>query len=110
MKPNWTKEELKTYVLIYCANADFSESDVELNHIKSKIENGNFDKIHAEFKTDNDYQSIDKIHNSLEDLNFSNEEKKGLLEETKALFMSDEKFDILERNMFKGLSRILKIQ
>ena len=32
---NWTKEDLKTYLLIYCANADFSESKIEIEFIKS---------------------------------------------------------------------------
>ena len=52
--PNWTKEELKIYILIYCANADFSESKLETEYIKSKIQTSNFDKIHAEFENDND--------------------------------------------------------
>ena len=110
MKTNWTKEELKIYVLIYGANADLSESKVELDHIKSKIETSNFDKIHEEFENDNDYQSIQKIQSSLEELKYSEEDKNGLLKEMKELFLSDDKYDILEKNLFKGLSHILRIQ
>ena len=47
--PNWTKEELKIYILIYCANADFSESKFEVDYIKSRTKTDNFKKNHAEF-------------------------------------------------------------
>ena len=49
MKTNWTEDELKAYLLIYCANADFTESKIEIDFIKSKILSSNFDKIHREF-------------------------------------------------------------
>ena len=110
MKTNWTKEELKIYVLIYCANADLTESKVELDLIKSKIETSDFDKIHEEFNNDNDYQGIQKVQSCLEELEYSEEDKNGLLEEMKELFLSDDKYDILEKNLFKGLSRILRIK
>lgn len=54
LHPNWTKEELKIYILIYCANADFSESKVERAFIKERIAHSDFDKIHAEYEGDND--------------------------------------------------------
>jgi copper chaperone CopZ len=107
-KTNWTKEELQTYVLIYCANADFTESKVEINFIKSEIEHSDFDKIHAEFEEDNDYQSIQKIQQAVEDLGYSNKEKNQLFEEIRTLFKADKKFDILEKNVLRGLKKILK--
>jgi len=105
---NWTKEELKVYILIYCANADFSESKFEVDFIKSKIKTNNFDKIHAEFEEDNDYQSIQKIQLSVEEHGYTNDEKNRLFGEIKELFLSDKKYDVLERNLYLGLSQILK--
>ena len=105
---NWTKEELKVYILIYCANADFSESKFEVDFIKSKIKTNNFEKIHAEFEEDNDYQSIQKIQLSVEEHGYTNDEKNRLFGEIKELFLSDKKYDILERNLYLGLSQILK--
>ncbi|MFT4663065.1 MAG: hypothetical protein ACI8XB_003358 [Patiriisocius sp.] len=105
---NWTKEELKVYILIYCANADFTESKFEINYIKSKIETSSFDKIHAEFENDNDYSSIQKIQSSMEQHNYNNEETDSLLAEIKELFLSDSEFDALEQNLFRGLKHILK--
>ena len=105
---NWTKEELKVYILIYCANADFSESKFEVDFIKSKIKTSNFENIHAEYEQDNDYQSIQKIQLSMEEHGYTNDEKDRLFGEIKELFLSDKKYDILEQNLYRGLSHILK--
>ena len=108
MKTNWTKNDLKTYILIYCANADFSESKIEIDFIKSKIKHANFDKIHKEFEQDNDFQSIQKMQAALKENNYTNAEKNQLIEDIKTLFLSDNNFDILEQNMLLGLKRIFK--
>lgn len=108
IKTNWTKEELEIYILIYCANADFSESKFEIDFIKSKTQTSNFEKIHDVFKKDNDYQSIQKIQSSIKDHGYTNEDKDILFKEIKALFLSDDKYDILEQNLYRGLSHILK--
>ena len=105
---NWTKEELKIYTLIYCANADLSESKIEVDFIKSKIQTSNFEKIHAEFEHDNDYKSIQKIKLSIEKHGYTNDETNGLFEEMEELFLSDNDYDIMEENLFRGLSHILK--
>jgi hypothetical protein len=108
MKTNWTKDDLKTYTLIYCANADFAESKVEIDFIKSKIKNANFDQLHKEFELDNDYQSIQKMQAALKENKFTDEETNQLIEDIKALFLTDNDYDILEQNMLLGLKRIFK--
>ena len=108
MNTNWTKEELNAYILIYCANADFTESKNEMDLIKSKIPTSVFEKVHHEFKKDNDYQSIQKIQSSLERLGFTNDEKNLLLFDIKKIFLSDDNYDILEKNLMRGLNRIFK--
>jgi len=106
MNTNWTEDELKAYVLIYCANADFTESKVEIDFIKSKILSSNFEKIHKEFEKDNDYQSIQKIQSTIERLGFSSAQKNDLLAEIKEVFLSDDKYDTLEKNLLRALSHI----
>lgn len=105
---NWTKEELNIYILIYCANADFSESKFETDFIKSKITTSDYGKIHAEYEKDNDYQSIQKIQSTIKTLGYSNEETNNLFSEIKELFLSDGNYDIMEQNLFKVLGHILK--
>ncbi len=106
-KTNWTNEELKIYILIYCANADFYESTFEIDFIKSKIRTSNFEKIYQEFKEDNDYQSIRKIQLSIKNQGYTDSDMDTLFKEIKELFLSDNKYDLLEKNLNRGLSRIL---
>lgn len=103
----WTREELKAYVLIYGAHADFVESKEEIEVITSKIGQNSYSKMHSEFQKDNDHQSISKINTTLERLGYTQNEKIALLLELKKLFESDGRFDITERNMFSALERLL---
>lgn len=103
----WTREELKAYVLIYGAHADFEESPEEIGLIVSKLGEEIYAKMHSQFANDNDHQSISKIQSSLERLAYSQNEKIALLMELKKLFKSDGDFDIQERNLFSGLERLL---
>ncbi len=103
----WTKEELKIYVLIYCANANYSESKDEKKFIKSRADTDEYIKMHAEFEKDNDFQSIQKIQTAMEHNNYSQEEKDELFGEVKAMFITDGEVDILEENIFRGLHHIL---
>jgi uncharacterized protein YlbG (UPF0298 family) len=103
----WTKEELKIYMLIYCANANFKESEDEIDFIKSKIESSDFKKIHKEFEKDNDYQSIEKIRAAVDRFGYTKDDTDELIKEMEGLFASDDDFDTLEQNMFLGLKHIL---
>ena len=103
---NWTKEELKIYLLIFCANADFTESKIEIDFIKSKTNSDFFDRIHKEFENDNDYTSIQKLRLALDRHNYSTDSIKGILDDVKDLFMSDGTFDPLEENLLRGLNHI----
>ena len=108
IETNWTKEDLKIYILIFCANADLSESKFEIDFIKSKIQTSDFEKLDKEFLEDNDYQSIQKIQSSIDEHGLSQDEIYSLFSEMKELFLKDNKYDILEKNLFRGLNRILK--
>lgn len=103
----WTKEELKIYTLIYCANADYFESQLEMNFIKSKVDESNFEKIYLEFKSDNDYMSVQKIKHTMENLGYSNEDKDKLFDEMRGVFLADGKYQSLEQNLHRALTNIL---
>jgi len=104
----WTKEELKIYTLIYCANADYFESRLEIQYIKSKVKQSDFDKIYAEFKSDDDFTSKQKINNSVERLGYTNQEKDLLFDEMRELFLSDGKYHSLEQNLHRALNNIIQ--
>lgn len=104
---NWTSDELKTYVLIYCANSDFDESNVELDFIQNKYGRSCLDKMHTEYDNDNDYQSIQKIASTVQRLKYTKEDIEYLMFDAKKLCLSDGKFDTLEHNLLLGLNHIL---
>ena len=104
----WSKEDLKIYLMIFCANADFQESTPELTFIKSQVHTSDFDKIHKELEKDNDYASLQKIQHAIKRLNCTQEEIDNLRLYMKELFMSDQKFDILERNLDRALDHLLQ--
>jgi hypothetical protein len=109
MKPittTWNKEELKTYLLIYCAHADFHESIVEMDYIYSKHPSGHFDAIHKEFEGDNDFISVQKITNTVERLELTPSEITALKNEIKLLFLADGEFDTQEENLLRGLTHL----
>jgi hypothetical protein len=107
MDSNWTKEELVAYVLLYVAHANFVESNIEKNIIISKVDMNTFQNIHDEFEKDNDYQSIQKIISGLKQHNYSKEDLDDLFVDIKLLFLSDGEYDVLEKNMFLYLKKIL---
>lgn len=107
-KTNWTHEELKGYMLLYCAHADFNVSQEEKEYIKSKVGVEKYQKIRKEFEDDNDYQQIQKIHNTIKRLEYSKEEIDEAFKSIKKLFLSDGDMDILEQNIYRGLKHLLK--
>jgi len=108
MTTNWTKNDLNAYLLIYCANADFTENVDEIDFIKKEVGEDLYKKMHKEFNKDNDYQSIEKIQYTLDEYNYTEKEIENLITEIQALFKADGDIDPLERILYKGLKRILK--
>ncbi|MEZ4875315.1 MAG: hypothetical protein R2793_07680 [Flavobacteriaceae bacterium] len=103
----WTKEELNIYILIYCANANFIESNEEIDFIKMKAKHSSFDKIHKEFEKDNDFQSLQKIQSAIERHGYTSKELETLYAEIKDLYLTDDDYGILEQNLLRGLKHLL---
>ncbi len=107
-KTNWTREELKAYILLYCAYANFVETKAEKEYIKSKVGEEEYLHIHKEFDQDNDYQRIQKIQDTVMRYNYSKNEIDRLFENIKKMFLMDGSIDILEKNIYRGLQHLLK--
>jgi thiosulfate/3-mercaptopyruvate sulfurtransferase len=106
-KTHWTKKELVAYILLYTAYSNFDEANTEKNVIISKVDMQTFQKIHNEFDKDNDYRSLQKIIQGLEEHNYNKDELQSLFTDIKILFFSDGEYDITERNMFLYLKKLL---
>ena len=105
---NWNKKELEAYLLFYCANADFVETEEEKKLIHDKVSDEVYTKMHLEFIKDNDYQRIQKIIDTSERLGLTKAEIDEFFNEMLEIFNADGKYDILERELYIGLKRILK--
>ena len=105
---NWSKNELRAYLLLYCANANFVKTKEETEQIKSKIDKDLYKLINKEFEGDNDYQSIQKIQSTIKRLEYDSEQIEVLIEDIKGLFLADGNYDQMEKTMFYGLNKILK--
>lgn len=108
MDTNWTKAEFKAYLLAYCAQSDYIETEEEKEFILDLVSSDTFKSVHHELKRDNDYQSIQKIQFNIEKFDYSNNEIETLLDDIKNLFMADGNVDILETNLFRALKKIIK--
>lgn len=107
-KTNWTREELKAYILLYCAYANFVETKAEKEFIKSKVGEEKYRQVHKEFDQDNDYQRIQKIQHTVTRYDYSKSEINRLFENIKKMFLADGSIDILEENIYRGLQHLLK--
>ncbi len=105
--PNWTKEELIAYILLYAAHSNTDEDNHERNVIISKVDMQTFQRIHDEFDADNDYQSIQKIIKGIEAHHYSKTDLNSLLSDLKLLFLSDGKFDTVERQVYQLIKKLL---
>ncbi|MCB0464840.1 MAG: hypothetical protein KDC78_04060 [Aequorivita sp.] len=107
-KTSWSRPELKAYILLYCANADFVETKEEKDFIKEKVGEEKYRHIHKEFDKDNDYQRIQKIQANVDRFNYSKNEIDRLFGDIKKMFLADGEIDILEENIYRGLKHLLK--
>lgn len=107
LNTDWTPEELQAYVCIFSMNADLEESPNEIIVIKQMVSEDTFNIMYKEFKGDNDYQSIQKIRNTIENLGYTKDQIQHIFNDMKSVFNTDNKFSILERNLALGLKRVL---
>lgn len=104
---NWTKHELKIYLLCLCANVDNVESVEEIELIKSKTDAATFEKMYSEFKADKEEISFEKIEDTIERLSYENMELITLKKEINEIFYADDKFPQKERNLDNILNNML---
>jgi len=107
---NWSQNEFKTYLFLYAANADYIVTETEEDIIKELVDIKHYHKLYAELKNDSDFQSIQKVIFNLKKFNYSKDDIENLLLELKELFLSDGKFNHLEKIMLKNLEKIFKMR
>tara|TARA_R100000935_G_C2836561_1_gene168449 strand:- start:428 stop:763 length:336 start_codon:yes stop_codon:yes gene_type:complete len=106
-KPKWSKNDLKIYILLLCANADTVETEDELYIIRSKIDPETYEKMYNEFSNDTEDLSFEKIKSSVAKHEFSNRELLHLKSEIREILLSDKKLGRGEQYLERILNNIL---
>lgn len=88
---DWSKTELKIYILLLCANADSKQKKKEIKLIKSKVRNDTFERVYKEFSMDEEDTSIEKIKDSIAQHEYSQMELMSLRKEVNQVFLADKK-------------------
>lgn len=104
---NWTKEELKIYILLLCAKADSLESPEEIRLIKSKTNPETFDKIYNEFRGDKMKKSLKKIEAAIAIHYYDDMELIDLRKEVRQVYLADKNYANKERYLDKILDNII---
>jgi hypothetical protein len=103
----WSKIELKAYILLLCANSDSKERKKELRVIKAKVDKETFDRIYAEFSKDDEDTSLEKIEASIAQHEYTHMELMSLRQEVTEVFLADKKLKSSERYLDRLLDNIL---
>ena len=103
----WSKEELQTYILLLCANADNNESENEIKMIKSKTDAETFERVYQEFSGDNEDERFEKIDAAIHLHQYSIIEISAFKREMYEIFFSDCNFSLMERNLDRILDNII---
>ncbi|WP_339610965.1 hypothetical protein [uncultured Planktosalinus sp.] len=104
---NWTKEELKIYIMLLCAKADGESSPEEIDLIQSKTSQEVFDKIYAEFKGDKKKKSLKKIDAAIGYHHYGVLELVELRKEIFNVYMADNEFCKKEKYLDNILDNII---
>lgn len=105
---NWSKKELKVYLLLLCAQTDSQQSHEEIDLIRRKTDSDTFDKIYQEFEKDVDEDTrIQKIESAVHKHEFSQMELADLKKEIHQLFHSDKNFSESEKYLDRILDNIV---
>ena len=104
---DWTREELKAYLLLYAANANYFETEEEKEVIMEMVNPETYKRIHRELDKDNDYQSIQKIQYNLKKFNYNLDGIDYLLEDIARVFNANGAYDDIDETIHLALRRLL---
>ena len=103
----WSKEELQTYILLLCANADNNETEEELAFIQSKVSMKTFVKMYELLKKDSEKKQLKRIQRAVEANEYTEMELAAFRREIQDIFLSDKHFKMREHRLQSVLDNIL---
>lgn len=104
---NWTKDDYRTFVLLYAANVDGELQEEEMELIESLEGEKRVKEIHKIASKLSDYECLNLFENEREKYYPGEAGKEELLKELSTLFKSDGKFTQFEQVVLRNLKRVL---
>jgi hypothetical protein len=104
---NWTKQELVAYILLFVAHSDLKETKDEHEYILSRVDLETYNHVKREFDNDNDYQSITKIVDAVNDSESYKSNPDELFADIKLMAFADGEMDQMEHAIYNSLKKIL---
>ena len=106
---SWSYDEFKIYLLLYAAESNQVVTEEEMEFIEAKFDILLIKAIQKEIKSDNDYHRIQKIMAYIDQHNLSKADLDELLQEIKAVYLSDGKYDAVEQTIFLSLQKLFQV-
>lgn len=104
---NLTKDEFRTYCLLFAANADFNITKQEIIAIGAKIDPEDFVRVYNWFEADSDMERVETIQANKTQYIKNEDDKQNLIKELKEVFFADGVFDSVEKSIFFMLKKVL---
>ena len=104
---NWSYDDFKTYLFIYCSFADHLEVDKERKIAIEKVGLKKYNTMHEVIINDTDDVGINKIRKYVKLNKISKENINDLLWDIADMFLCDGVFHKLEKRLYNSLERIL---
>ncbi|WP_299335130.1 hypothetical protein [uncultured Psychroserpens sp.] len=104
---HWTKSELVAYILLYVAHSDLEVTNNEKAYILSRVDDNTYNHVKKEFDADNDYQSITKIVDAVNNEPTYSSQPEELFADIKLMAFADGKMDKIELAIYNQLKKIL---
>lgn len=106
-RTDWTREELKAYLLLYAAKANYIETVEEKETILAMVNPETYKRIHRELDKDNDFQSIQKIQFNLKKFDYTLDAMDHLLGDIERVFDADGEHSEVNETIRLALKRLL---
>lgn len=105
----WSQKDFLAYLLIYCANADFQVTKEEKKFILKKVGKQEYKDILQVYKQHSDFDKSETVRKLGE--KFCNDplNKCDVRTEIIKLFFADDDYNILEKNFFVVIKKILNL-
>jgi hypothetical protein len=101
------REQFRTFLLLYAANADMQTEESEIEYIRAVARCKNFDEIQTLFAGYSDYECLQLIMGYRDQFFATPEAQSALLAEVAELFGKDGDYSLLEVNTMKMLKKII---